>query len=188
MFARLLLLFTVVPLVELMILLRLGEWMGWQSTLGLVLLTGVIGAALARREGFRTLSRIRGELSRGATPAGELVDAAMIFVAAALLVTPGVLTDLAGFLLLIRPCRRGLRAWLGRRFAERIRIVHESSVAHSGGYGSGGFGDGGYGSSEHHGAGAHSGEQRAGGQQGGRTPRVEIIDVEATSNGATDTG
>ncbi len=157
MFARLLLLFTVVPFVELMLLLRLSDWMGWESTLGLVLLTGVIGAALARREGFRTLSRIQTELSNGAAPAGELVDAAMIFVAGALLVTPGILTDAVGFALLIRPCRRALRAYLARRFSERIKIFHQTDrgyVVH---------------------------EASAAPTDRGPARHVEVIDVQATS-------
>ncbi len=124
MFLRLLLLLTVVPFVELMILLRLGERLGWEPTLALVILTGVLGAWLARREGLKVLTRMQHDLAAGTPPAGAVIDAVMILVAGVVLVTPGVLTDLCGFALLIAPVRR----WIGRRVAESLKkrmvIVH----------------------------------------------------------------
>ena len=126
MFFRLLLLLTVVPFVELTILLRLGERLGWEPTLALVILTGVLGAYLARREGLKVLTRMQRDLAAGTPPAGAVIDAVMILVSGVFLVTPGVLTDLCGFALLIAPVRR----WIGRRVADaikkRIVIVHTS--------------------------------------------------------------
>ncbi len=116
-FLRLLLLLTVVPLVELMILLRIAERFDWGPTIALVLLTGALGAYLARREGLKALSRIQSELAAGVPPAASLVDGALILVAGIVLVTPGVLTDLCGFALLISP----IRAWVRRRLAEALR-------------------------------------------------------------------
>ncbi len=90
----LLLLFIFVPLVELALLLYLADTTSWQLTLGLVVATGVFGTALARSQGWRAWSRIRDELAAGRMPAEPLLDAVLIFVAGALLLTPGILTDL----------------------------------------------------------------------------------------------
>ena len=124
MFLRLLLSLTVIPLVELVILLRISEWLSWQSTVVLILVTGIVGAWLARREGLKALARIRTDLASGAMPAGAVVDGALILAAGLVLVTPGLLTDLCGFALLIPPFRR----WVGRRlveaFRKRFTVVH----------------------------------------------------------------
>ncbi len=126
MFFRLLLILTIVPLTELMLLLRLADAFSWQSTLVLVVLTGVLGAWLARRQGIRTFARIQSELERGTLPADALIDAALILVAGLVLVTPGILTDLFGFALLIPPIRR----WLKRRVTEACKkhftVIHHS--------------------------------------------------------------
>jgi len=120
--ARLLILFTVVPLVELALLLWIGSLTGWRLTLLLVLLTGIVGAGLARHQGIRCWLRVQQQLRAGQLPADPLVDGLMILVAGALLVTPGVLTDLFGFGLLLPPFRRILKRWLSRRFADRIVV------------------------------------------------------------------
>lgn len=124
MFFRLLLLLTVVPFVELLILLRVAEWLGWQGTIALVILTGVLGAWLARREGLKTLARIRDDLNAGIPPAGAVVDGVLILVAGVVLVTPGVLTDLCGFALLIPQIRRWVRRRLSESFKKRMVVIH----------------------------------------------------------------
>lgn len=120
---RLILLFTLLPLVELTLLLRIGEWLGAGATLGLVVATGVIGAWLARKEGSRTWRRVQEELGAGRMPGDELLQALLVFGAGVVLVTPGVLTDAAGLLLLFRPTRelatRVIRRRLGSRFQLR---------------------------------------------------------------------
>jgi UPF0716 protein FxsA len=122
-FVRLVLLLTVVPFVELMILLRLAEWLGWQGTIGLVVLTGVLGAWLARREGLKTLARIHADLEAGVPPTGAVVDGVLIFIAGVVLVTPGVLTDLCGFALLVPPLRAWARRRLSRAFKRRVVVL-----------------------------------------------------------------
>ncbi len=117
MLVRLILLLTVVPLVELVILLRLAQAITWGPTILLVIMTGVLGAWLARREGFRTLAKIQGELAAGRTPTLSLVEGVMILVAGVVLVTPGILTDLAGFALLVPQIRRRL----ARRMMESLQ-------------------------------------------------------------------
>lgn len=121
MFARLALLFVVVPLLELVLLVRLGQLMGLWPTLALVVVTGLVGAALARAQGVRALARVQGEMAAGRMPGQSLLDGLAILVGGAFLLTPGLLTDVAGFLLLLPPTRR----WIQRR----MRASLEQRVA-----------------------------------------------------------
>lgn len=127
MLGKLFLLFTVVTLIEVWLLAKLAALMGWWGTLGLVFVTGFVGAWLAKREGLRALGRIRGELHEGKLPGGSLIDGLCILVAGAFLMTPGVLTDAFGFLLLIPPARAPLKRYLKARF-EKWLANGEASV------------------------------------------------------------
>ena len=118
----LLLLFIVVPFVELALLLKLAELTSWIHTLLLVIATGVLGTWLARSQGLRTYRKIQQPLSAGQMPTDSLLDAAMIFVAGALLLTPGILTDLFGFSLLFPMTRQLYRRWLVKRFKARFTM------------------------------------------------------------------
>ncbi len=117
---KLLLLFTVVPAVELYLLLQLGAWLGPGPTFLLVLLTGTAGAWLAKREGLGVLRTLLDELHQGIPPGTRLMEGVLLVVGGLLLVTPGVFTDLVGFALIAPPTRRALAprvlAWLVRRF------------------------------------------------------------------------
>ena len=97
----LLLLFILVPAIELALLLEVGSHLGTLPTLGLIAVTGVVGASLARRQGLAVLGRAQDQMARSELPAGSLADGVMILVAGALLITPGILTDAFGFLLLV---------------------------------------------------------------------------------------
>lgn len=140
MLSRLFLLFVVVPLVELMLLIQVGQRIGLIPTLLIVLATGAAGAALARREGLRTLMSIQSEMAAGRMPGSSLLDGAAILIGGAFLLTPGILTDLVGFSLLF-PFTRG---WMKRRIARFV----ERQVQNGGmnvrvvGFGPGGFGAG----------------------------------------------
>jgi UPF0716 protein FxsA len=118
----LLLLFIVVPFVELALLLKLADMTSWQHTLLLVIVTGVIGTWLARSQGLRTYRKIQQSLAAGQMPTDSLIDAAMILVAGALLLTPGILTDLFGFSLLFPLTRHLYRRWLVKRFKTRFSV------------------------------------------------------------------
>lgn len=120
MLLRLFLLFTLVPLVELALLIRIGGLIGLGPTLGLVLVTGAAGAWLARREGLRSWLAVQRELGAGRVPGEELVHGMIILVAGALLVTPGVLTDMVGFTFLARPVRRRMIRKLRERFTRQV--------------------------------------------------------------------
>jgi UPF0716 protein FxsA len=122
---RLILLFILVPFLELYLLLKIAELTSAKFTFALVVLTGVIGATLARRQGWKAIARLREELNRGQIPTNSAVDALMIFVAGALLITPGVLTDLVGFSLLIPACRRAYRTVFVRWLRWRVRVIAE---------------------------------------------------------------
>lgn len=115
---RLLLLFTVVPAIELALLIEIGSRIGTLPTIALIVLTGVVGAALARWQGITVLRQMQLETAEGRLPAASLIDGVIILIAAALLVTPGILTDAVGFLLLIPLTRAGIRR-LMRRWLER---------------------------------------------------------------------
>jgi len=117
-FLRLFLLFTLVPLLELYLLIRIGEVVGVWFTVGLVVLTGALGAALARYEGLRVLGRVREEWRRGRVPTDELLDGLLILIAGAVLLTPGLITDCLGFFLLSPPGRTVVRR-AATRAAER---------------------------------------------------------------------
>ena len=104
-----------IPLLELVVLLKLYHATNIYVTLGTVLVTGILGSWLARSQGFSTWNKIRQQMATGQMPGSALADAAMIFAAGALLLTPGLLTDAFGFMLLIPPCRdwmkKRLMAW-----------------------------------------------------------------------------
>lgn len=106
MFFWLLLLFFTVPLVEIYVLLEVGGIVGVLPTIALVVLTAVIGAGLIRSQGIATLGRVQQELDRGELPAVGIIEAALLLVAGALLLTPGFVTDTIGFLILVPPLRR----------------------------------------------------------------------------------
>ena len=123
---RLLLLFVVLPAVELALLIQVGGRIGTVNTLALIVVTGVLGASLARREGLGVLRQIEGEIAEGRLPAGSLVDGVIILLAAALLVTPGVLTDAAGLLCLVP----GFRALCKRVLWRRLERAVSENRAH----------------------------------------------------------
>jgi UPF0716 protein FxsA len=120
MLIRLFLPFTIIPLLELYFLIKIGSYIGALNTVLLLLTTGFLGAALVRVEGLRTLRQIFNNLSQGTVPAEEMVDGLLIFAAGVLLLTPGVLTDIAALFLLIPYTRTLFKRWLRRRFDRMV--------------------------------------------------------------------
>ena len=123
MMIRLLLLFTIVPLVEITLLIEVGRRIEVGPTIALVIATGVLGAWLARREGLRTLRHIQTDLAAGQLPADRMIDALLILTGAVVLITHGIITDCIGFLLLIPPARAAVRNRLKSRFRGKFTIV-----------------------------------------------------------------
>ncbi len=122
-FFVLLCVFIALPWLELYILLRINVAFGLANTLGLIILTGVVGAALARWQGFQVITRVQDALRQGTVPALDLLDGLLIMCAALVLVTPGLITDTVGFLLLIPPARHVIRTALLRGLKKRF-VTH----------------------------------------------------------------
>jgi len=122
MFLRLLLLFTVVPLVELYLLITIGGVIGVAATIAIVLGTGILGAWLARWQGLAVLRRINEEMAAGRLPTDALIDGLLVLVAAAVLLTPGLLTDTAGFVLLVPAGRAVVRKAVAAAIARRVQV------------------------------------------------------------------
>lgn len=120
-------LMVVVPFAELALLLWLAEQTSWWFTLAVVVATGIVGAALAKHQGWRTIRRVQSELAEGRVPTDALWDAAMILVAGALLLTPGIITDAFGFTLLLPVCRRTYRRWLSGWVRQHVRVETRTS-------------------------------------------------------------
>jgi UPF0716 protein FxsA len=134
MLGRLVLLFTIVPLVELYILIKIGSHIGGLNTILLVVMTAMLGAWLARLQGLRTLQQIQVSLSQGQIPAEELIDGVLILVGGILLVTPGVLTDLFALVLLFPSTRTYFKRWLRRRFDRMVASRDVQLHYHRGGF------------------------------------------------------
>lgn len=143
MLGRLFLLFTLVPLAELVLLIEVGERIGAGPTVALVLVTGIVGAWLARREGTRSWRTVRRELAAGTLPAEEMLGTALVVLSGAFLVTPGILTDAVGLLLLARPVRGRIAARIRRSLQARLEegAIHVFASGGPFGAGTGGGSD-----------------------------------------------
>ena len=129
MFLFLVALFIVIPLIEIAVIIQVGQWLGVVNTIGLLLLVSVVGAWLVKRQGLGVLRRIRDQQQAGQVPAAAVFDGALILVAGVLLVFPGFVTDAMGLLLLLPPVRAGVRAFLRRRFTRRVQVVRSVRTA-----------------------------------------------------------
>jgi len=120
-------LFTVIPLVELALLIKLGTLIGVLDTLLLIVFTGAAGAILARTAGIQCLFTVRRQLQSGMFPADELLSGLLILIAGAFLIAPGLLTDCAGLALLVPAVRNVVRTKLRAYLEKKItgaRIVY----------------------------------------------------------------
>ena len=121
MLLKLFLAFTLIPIIELYLLIEVGTIIGALNTVILVIVTGFAGAWLARLQGMHTMIRVRSSLQQGIMPAEELMDALLIFVAGIVLLTPGFVTDAAGLLLLIPETRNHFKRFLRYKFDRWIQ-------------------------------------------------------------------
>jgi UPF0716 protein FxsA len=124
MFFKLFLAFTLIPVVELYLLIEIGSVIGALNTIMVVVLTGAAGAYLARLQGLKTMFRVRERLQQGEMPAEDLLDALIIFAAGMVLLTPGFLTDIAGLLLLLPVTRLKFKKWLRRNLDQWLQNNH----------------------------------------------------------------
>lgn len=116
------------PLLELALLIRAGQLWGLLAVLTIILATGALGVAILRRQGFRTAEKLQAELKAGQTPLATLADSGMIFAAGALLVSPGLIGDAAGLLLLIAPVRMLIRKAIASKIETTTTVVVETST------------------------------------------------------------
>lgn len=114
-------LFLTVPLIEIALFITVGGWLTLWPTLGLVLLTGIIGTALMRWQGLKVLNELRGDLAQMKNPVSPLANGALILLAGLLLLTPGFFTDTIGFLLMVPRIRSFVIAQVGSRI--RIQTI-----------------------------------------------------------------
>ena len=114
----LLIAFIAMPLIEIAVLIQVGSWLGLWPTLGLIILTAIIGTWMLRRQGFAVMARAQQQLAEGSVPLGEVFEGFCLVIAGALLLTPGFVTDLMGGALLMPPVRAWLYRILGGRFRE----------------------------------------------------------------------
>jgi UPF0716 protein FxsA len=131
----LIILFVVIPLTELFILLQVAEIIGGWMTFFLVILTGIAGGVLVRFAGLNTLARIQREWREGHMPADPIIDGLIILVGAAFLLTPGILTDIAGMSTLFPPTRAFYRGLIKKWF--NAKVESGQATMHMGGYGMG---------------------------------------------------
>jgi len=121
MFFKLLILFVTVPIVEIWILIDIGRGIGTLPTILLIIFTGVVGAYLTKRQGLMTIYKIKENLKMGIMPSEELIDGFLIVLAGGFLITPGILTDSVGFLLLYPKSRNFIKRYLKNKFNNWIQ-------------------------------------------------------------------
>lgn len=126
MLGKLILLFIFVPIIELALLIKIGQYLGTLNTILLVIITGVAGATLAKLEGLRVLSLIQTDLLNSKMPTDRLIDGVLILVGGILLLTPGVITDVIGLLLIIPVTRPIFQKPLKKKFNSKIN--HQNPV------------------------------------------------------------
>jgi len=119
--AKLFLAMTIIPLIELLVLIPLGQQIGVWPTIAIVVVTGMIGAFLGKRQGITAWRRIQEDLASGQIPGDSLLDGLLILIACTLLITPGVLTDVFGLGLLTPVFRRVVRRVLRGRFTKMLQ-------------------------------------------------------------------
>lgn len=129
MLLKLFLCFTLIPVVELYLLIQIGSAIGGFNTILLVILTGFTGAWLARMEGMHTMMKLRVNLQQGMMPAEELIDAVIIFVAGIVLLTPGLITDVFGLALLWPVTRNKFKQILRQKFDE-MKLRQSVNITH----------------------------------------------------------
>ncbi|MCT4563236.1 MAG: FxsA family protein [Maledivibacter sp.] len=118
---RLILLFTITPIVELFLLLELSKITSIWTTIGIVLVTGVIGASLAKSQGRLIITKIRMELNEGRMPGDQLINGLCVLVGGALLLTPGIVTDILGFSLVIPVTREIFKGFVKKILSKRLQ-------------------------------------------------------------------
>lgn len=130
-FPILALLFFIVPLIEIYLLIQVGQVIGALPTILLVIATSVFGAYLLRQQGLSTLARFQNNLRQGQLPANELKEGVFILLGGLLLMTPGFFTDFLGLICLLPPTRKLLLKLFSKRLTANSKVVYEDVYIHS---------------------------------------------------------
>jgi len=120
-FTKILILFVMVPVIELYILIEVGKKIGSLTTIGIIILTGIIGAYLVKSQGFMILRKIQNDLNEGIMPGDSLIQGAIILAGGILLLTPGFVTDIVGFIFLIPVSRNIVKKYLLKWLQGKIK-------------------------------------------------------------------
>ncbi|ANC92592.1 exclusion protein FxsA [Azospirillum humicireducens] len=150
-----LLLILLLPILEIVGFIQVGDWIGAGPTIGLLALSAVVGVLLVRHRGLSSLTRAQAAAARGEAPIGTVLDGFCAVLAGILLIIPGFLTDMLGLALLIGPLRRGIGRWLLGRIGAGMPVFTTmggtdagGSSGFGGGFGREGFGEPGFGASD----------------------------------------
>ena len=125
MFFKLLLIFILVPLIELFILLEISQYIGVFTTVLIIALTGAAGVSIAKRQGYQVINNIKSNLNSGRMPTDDLISALLILIGGVTLLTPGFITDITGFLLILPGSRDLIGAVVKKYF---LKYVKENKV------------------------------------------------------------
>ncbi len=120
-FTKLLILFIIVPVIELYILIEVGKKIGSLSVIGIIILTGILGAYLVKSQGFMILKKIQNDIDEGILPGNSLIQGAIILVGGILLFTPGFITDIVGFIFLMPFTRKVVKNYLLKWLKGKIK-------------------------------------------------------------------
>lgn len=140
-----LLLILLLPILEIVGFIQVGDWIGAGPTIGLLALSAVVGVLLVRHQGLASLTRAQAAAARGEAPIGTVLDGFCAVLAGILLIIPGFLTDILGIVLLIGPLRRGIGRWLLGRIGAGMPVFTTTAGRPGFGAGAGNFGTGGFG-------------------------------------------
>ena len=122
--SKLIALFVFVPIAELFVLLELGKRIGVYLTIGLVIITGITGAYLVKHQGFYVLYKIKSQINDDIVPTDSLLEGLLILIGGVFLITPGIMTDIIGFLLIIPQSRFIVLKYLKKWLILKIRKHH----------------------------------------------------------------
>ena len=120
MFFYLLLLFTLLPMTELVLLIKIGHHIGLLNAISIVVVTGIAGASLARWQGLTVIREVQNQLSLGIMPKEEILDGTIILAGGLLLLTPGLITDFIGLVAIIPITRKWMKSLMKKKLARMI--------------------------------------------------------------------
>lgn len=129
MFRILFLLFIIIPIIEITVLMQVGEWLGAWPTVGIVIISAWLGATYVRQQGLQTLNTLQEKMAQGEMPSEEIVSGLLLIIAGVLLVTPGFVTDILGLALLLPSFRKLLLKSVQVQLAQKAS--HQSAYTFS---------------------------------------------------------